>query len=309
MTTNITPQIYRTLDEGEYSKFQRDLLRIKGSDLQREFLQTLKDNSKFVAFIENQCQTNEGNKLPTFDGPLTEASLKDLTQDQEKRMYELWRDIPPRTASQASFWASVTLEHIRQDKIEEATWLAANGNITETGEERIDYALAKGNNEANNRAIDNCVRTALRRMSGLPVARGNRSVFVDTSFGRAWWRERLIASTLQRDEVTADRQTLSNVVRRNQTYWENLVSIIVSRNSVFGSEDVQAALINTLAIHFQQNPETPLQRANRVSIIRRRISNIAASRELGALPFTEICEVIDDILKRLEIAQSASPEQ
>ena len=311
MAANTTPQVYRALDADKYSELQRNLIKIKGDNRQREFLQALKDNAEFTAFIENQCPTTEGDKLPTFDGPLTEACFKDMPQVQEKRVYELWQTVPPRTASKASFWASVTLEHIRENKIAEATWLAANGNINETGEERIDYALAKGNSDADNRAIDNCVRTALRRMSGLPVTggRGNRSVFVNTSFGRAWWRERTIANILDRGDAIADRYALLEVVRRSQQYWENLVTLIVSRGSVFGSEDVQAALINTLAIHFQQNPNTPLQTATQVSIIGRRISNIAASRELGSLPFPEICDIIADLLKRLEIAQSDSPEQ
>lgn len=306
MATNTAPQVYRALDADKYSELQRGLLKVKSGDRQREFLQTLKDNSEFIAFIESQCSTSEGKKIPTFDGPLTEASFKDMPQDQEKRVYELWRDIPPRTASQASFWASVTLEHIRENKITEATWLAANGNITETGEERIDHALAKGNSDADNRAIDNCVRTALRRMSGLPIARGNRSVFVNPPFGRAYWRERIVHNILDRNDATADRSAILEVVRCSQQYWENLVTLIVSRGSVFGSEDVQAALINTLAIHFQQNPETPFRNATMVNTIGRRISNIAASRELGALPFHEICDIIADLLKRLENAQSAS---
>ena len=150
MAANITPQVYRALDADKYSELQRDLLKVKGSGLQRKFLQALKDSTEFIAFIESQCPTSEGEKIPTFDGPLTEASFKDMPQDQEKRVYELWRDVPPRTASQASFWASVTLEHIREDKIAEATWLAANGNINESGEERIDHALAKSNSDADN---------------------------------------------------------------------------------------------------------------------------------------------------------------
>lgn len=302
MATNTAPQAYRALDADKYSELQRDLLKVKGGELQRAFLQTLKDNSEFTAFIENRCPTTEGDNLPTFGGALTEASFKDMPQDQEKRVYELWRDVPPRTASQASFWASVTLEHIREDKIAEATWLAANGNINESGEERIDHALAKSNSDADNRAIDNCVRTALRRMSGLPIARGNRSVFVNPPFGRAYWRERIVQNILDRNDATADRSALLDVVRRSQQYWENLVMLVVSRGSVFGSEDVQAALINTLAIHFQRNPNTPLQTATQVSTIGRRISNIAASRELGALPFPEICDIIADLLKRLENA-------
>ena len=294
---------YRKLDPDKYSQLQRELLREKGGDRQREFLEALKDNDSFVAWIESEVPANEGRKLPTFDGPLTEASFKELTADQEARMYDLWREAPPRTACRPSFWASVTLEHIREGKITEATWLAANGGVTETGEERIDRALAAKTDDAGNKLVDDCVRTALRRMSGLPAARGNRSVFVNPTFGRAWWRERIVAAILQRDDVVAGRQSLLEVVRRNQQYWENLVRMIVSQGSVFGTNDIQAALINTLAQRFQVNPDTPLHNASTLDTALRRFSNLAASREISVLPFPEICGIVDDLLTRVENAQ------
>lgn len=291
---------YRELDPDQYSRLQRELLREKGSDRQRKFLEALKDNDSFVAWIESRVPTNEGRKLLTFNGPLTEPSFKELTADQEERMYKLWRAAPPRTACRPSFWASVTLEHIREGKIVEATWLAANGGVTETGEERIDRALATA---AGNKLVDDCVRTALRRMSGLPAARGNRSVFVNPTFGRAWWRERIVSAILRRDDVVADRQSLLEVVRRNQQYWENLVKMIVSRGSVFGTDDIQAALINTLAQRFQVDPNTPLRNASTFDTALRRFSNLAASREISVLPFPEICGIVDDLLTRVETAQ------
>ena len=165
---------YRELNESKYLQFQTRLLKFKGEQLQREFLESAMDNEDFVSFLVEQVATDEGNPLPTFDGPLTEASFKEPTPDQELRMYEIWRDAPPRAACRVSFWASVTLEHIKDGKIAQASWLAASGGSTETGEERIEKALSLSNNEGN-RAVDGCVRTVFRRMSGLPAARGNRS--------------------------------------------------------------------------------------------------------------------------------------
>ena len=300
MTTSVTIPVYQELDPDQYSRLQRALLKTKGGDRQREFLENLKVNTEFVAWIETQVQPNEGRTLPTFDGPLTETSFREPTPDQEARMYDLWKDAPPRIACRSSFWGSVTLEHIRQDKISEATWLAINGGNTENGEERIDHALAQGTDKE----IDDCVRTALRRMSGLPAARGNRSVFVDTPFGRAYWRERIVATILQKGDGVADRPALVDVVRNNQAYWESLVTMIVSRGSVFGSAEVQAALINTLAHRFQENPKTPLSSNATLRTALRRFSNLAASREISVLPFPEICDIIDDLLTRVENAQS-----
>ena len=287
---------YRELHEAQYLELQTSLLKVKGGPRQREFLTALKDADEFLALIENQVEINDGKTLLTFDGPLTESCFKEPTEDMEERMYALWRDAPPSIACRVSFWASVTLEHIRAGKIPDATWLAANGRITESGAERIDHALSLPSNESNNKTVDDCVRTVFRRMSGLPAARGNRSVFVDTSFGRGWWRERIVASILEREDPIENRSALLEVVRRNQTYWENLVTMIVSRGSVFGSSDIQAALINSLAKHFQAAPNTPLRNAATLNTALRRFSNLTASREIGILPFTEISAIVDELL-------------
>ena len=305
MTTAVTNMGYRELDPDQYSGMQNTLLKVKGSTSQREFLEALKDADTFVALIEDKVHSHDGLTLPTFDEALTESSFKEPTEDQEARMYAMWHDTPPRIACRVSFWASVTLEHIREGKISEATWLAANGGITETGGERIDRALLTPPEDVTgNKVVDDCVRTVFRRMSGLPAARGNRSVFVNPSFGRGWWRERIVASILGRSEPVEDRAALLEVVRRNQQYWENLVTMIVSRGSVFGSADVQTALINSLAKHFRLNPDTPLRTAATLNIALRRFSNLAASREIGVLTFDEISTIADDLLNRVRLAYS-----
>ena len=290
---------YQELDEAKYLKFQTQLLKLKGGDLQRQFLEALKDNDDFVSFLADRVETREGKGLPIFDGPLTESSFKEPTADQELQMYHLWADISPNTACRVSFWASVTLEHIRNGKIPEATWLATNGGITESGEERIDRAFSLAGEEGN-KAIDDCVRTVFRRMSGLPAARGNRSVFVNPTFGRGWWREKIVVRISGRGEVVQDRPDLLEVVRRSQQYWENLVTMMVSRGSVFGSVDVQDALINGLAKRFTQCPDTPLRSAATLNVALRRFSNIAASRELGVLGFGEISEIVDNLIVRID---------
>ncbi len=298
--TNSTSTRYQELDADQYVRMQNSMLKVKGSDSQHEFLKALKDPAEFVALVENKVQTNDGQTLPIFDDALTESSFKEPTADQEARMYALWRDTPPRTACRVSFWASVTLEHIRAGKIPESTWLAANGGRTETGEERIDRALHLANDEAGNKNVDDCVRTVFLRMSGLPAARGNRSVFVNPTFGRGWWRERIVSAIIERNEAVENRASLLEVVRRNQQYWENLVTMIVSRGSVFGSADTQAALINGLAKRFRQAPNTPLRTAATLDIARRRFSNLAASQEIGVLEFHEINALVDDLLERVE---------
>lgn len=290
---------YWEFDESKYHQFQTILLKSKGDELQRDFLESTMDNTDFVSWVTARVEAIDGKTLPTFDGPLTESSFKEPTSDQERRMYELWQDVPPRTACRASFWAGITLAHITEGKIAQASWLAANGGITESGEERIDRALFLDGDDGA-KAIDDCVRTIFRRMSGLPAARGNRSVFVNPTFGRCWWRERIVSRISERGEAAQDRMALLDVVRRSQQYWENLVTMIVSRGSVFGSTDVQDALINSLAKHLAKHPDTPLRNATTLNTVLRRFSNVAAARELGVLEFNEVCEIVDRLIMRIQ---------
>lgn len=284
---------WKELNQDDYLRLQTALLKVKGSSAQREFLETLKDNDDFLAFMDKKTTLLDGTSLPLFDGALTEASFKEPPQDQEYRMYEIWSGAPPRTACRVSFWAGITLDHVRSGKIGEASWLVSNGGVAESGEERIDRALSENGGV---KAIDDCVRTVFRRMSGLPAARGNRSVFVNPTFGRAWWRERIVARVLERGQAVEGRGALLEVVRRSQQYWEDLVTMIVSRGSVYGSVDVQDALINGLAKHLKDVPNTPLRNASTLKIMLRRFSNLAASREMGVLEFEEISAVVDDLI-------------
>ena len=294
----MTSHDYKELNQEDYLRLQIVLLKEKGGKAQRGFLEAAKETDKFLAFMEEKVQVVDGAPLPLFDGALTEASFKEPTQDQERRMYQIWCDVSPRTACRVSFWAGITLEHVRSGKIGDASWLAANGGITEGGEERIDRALYM-DGDGNAKAIDDCVRTVFRRMSGLPAARGNRSVFVNPTFGRAWWRERVVARVLERGQGVEDRETLLKVVRRNLEYWENLVKMIVSRGSVFGSVDVQDALVNKLGKHLKEVPDTPLQNASTLNLLLRRFSNLAASREFGVLDFNEISDVVDELIAQI----------
>lgn len=293
---------YSELDPGQFATFHTRLLKDKGGGAQIKFLHAVKDSGAFVKYIDERAESTGGSSVKQFPGPLTEFSFKEMTSDQEQTVYSTWSDVPPRVACRVSFWGKITLEHVRSEKVGESYWLAMNGGTRhETGEERIDRALAaKG--EGRPREIDNCVRTVFRRMSGLPRSRGNRSVYVDSSFGRAWWRARIAERVAARR--TESRESILSVVRLSQTYWEKLVTMIVSRGSVFGSTDVQDALINCLARRLREDDDTPLKVSGGLDTALRRISNLAAARELGVLDFDEVSALIEDVLLRVENAQT-----
>lgn len=297
---------YAERDEVAYTRFTKKggrLLREKGGGFQRAFLAAAKDRRAFIDFMEREVPVEDGDRPPAFDGAMTEQSFKDMTVDQEEAVHGLWKEVPPRTACRVSFWAETTIQHLKDGVIEEASWLAANGGRTESGEERIDRALAERGDQGQ-KPMDDCVRTILRRMSGLPSARGNRSVFVDPPFARAWWRERLVSRIANRDGAEA-RADLSKVVRRSQTYWENLMTMIVSRGSVFGSMVAQDAFINGLARNFRVYPQSPLRNTETLKSALRRFSNVAAARELGVLTFEEIGEIVETLLAELSRSHAA----
>ena len=298
---------YAEREEGAYTAFtalRGRLLGEKGGEYQREFLSVAKDAASFIEFMDDEVPMTKGKQVTVFKYPLTEQSFKDMTADQEQAAFACWQDVSPRVACRVSFWAEVTIQHLKAGVVREAFWLAANGGRNESGEERIDRALQAEDDEGA-KLVDDCVRTILRRMSGLPSARGNRSVFVNPSFGRAWWRERLVDRMAARDG-SESRTALSNVVRASQQYWENLVMLIVSRSSVLGSVDVQDAFIGALAKHLRTDKGSPLWSANSLKPLLRRFSNIAASRELGVLEFAEIGSIAETLIAQVAEAESES---
>ena len=82
---------YKELNREAYLRIQKVLLKEKGGDDQRLFLNRLKDNDSFLSFFADEVGVEAGETPPLFEGALTESSFKDLTQDQEKGMYDIWR--------------------------------------------------------------------------------------------------------------------------------------------------------------------------------------------------------------------------
>lgn len=299
---------YRELQDTKYLRWQRDLL--KGNDegrteRQREVLLALLEPERFYRMVCGRVGETEGRSLPVVDGPLTEASFREPTADQEERMFAAWSDVPPVVASKVSFWGAVTLNHLREGKIRSATWLAADGTGTTNGAERVERALS-GVEDGGGAAIDRCVRTVFRTMSGLPISRGNRSVFVNPSFGRGWWREWVVRRVTGGRTDSLEPAAIRTVLRRNKEYWEKLVTLIVSRGSVFGSLAVQSSLIQCLAVRFRDDPSTMFRATTELTRLVRQFSRLSAAREFGILSAVEIRDELNGLMDLMESERSTA---
>lgn len=271
------------LSDTDYSKFRKELLRVRGSDRQKQFLKIVRDTAVFL---------NHVSSIPT-DGTIdpvlapermTESEYKDPPASTEQILYTSWSVLPPAVACRSTFWAKLTIEHIRAGRIQ-SVYLAANGGNLPGGAERIDFVLADATEQGPKR-IDDCVRTVLRRLGGLPEVRGNRSVYVDCPFARSWWRERMVNQAANGNAQTA--AGVRAVIRTNQTYWEKLIDRIVFRNSTFGSESIRNAFLRALAQFVQSNPTSEMTSSPGLQRLCRRAATYQGSRELSILSDSEL---------------------
>ena len=274
---------FKEFSDSDYTRLRKKLLRERGSKRQREFLGVVRHTEDFQKWFSTvpTVGTTDAAILPN---PLTESEFRDPPPDAENMLYTAWSGVTPSVACRSSFWAHVTLENIRNGRIE-SVYLAANGGSLPGGAERIDFALHDKTTKAPD-GIDACVRTVLRRLGGLPEVRSNRSVYVDCPFARAWWRERMVEQAADGDQELAAH--VRSVIRIHQTYWEKLVDRIVFRNSTFGSSNIRNAFMRSLAKFIQSNPETELAKTEGLQRLCRRATAYQGNRELSILSDSEL---------------------
>jgi hypothetical protein len=280
---------YRELNDTEYSKLRKSLIREKGSDFQLEFLQILKDSDQFINWFEARVSSEEtGENFDLVSSQLSEHEFKEPTKQVEEELFQKWETIiMPAQACRSTFWGYVTLRHIKEEKIE-SFFLAANGGSLPGGLERIDEAIKSENTTK----IDSVVRSALRRFSGLPEARGNRTVYVDCPFARAWWRCH-IAKTVCEDISSADKDKIMEILRVNQAYWEELIRSVVSKNSVFGDGMIRAVLIWSLSERLKDK-KSDLFIANNLTSIIKKIGVRLAWQELAVFSSDELKKIYEE---------------
>ncbi len=282
---------YKELDDISYAKFRKGLLRAKGSERQREFLGIVRDTKSFLDYVSDIATLGTVDAALAAE-PMTENEYKDPPSDTEQALYAAWSSLTPATACRSTFWANLTIEHIRSGRIR-SVYLAANGGNLPGGGERIDFSLSDAQRQ-DPKKIDECVRTVFRRLGGLREVRGNRSVYVDCPFARAWWREHFVNQAASGDARMAS--CVRTALRMNQTYWEKLIDRIVFRNSTFGSENIRSAFLRALGRHVESNPKSKLTISKELQRLCRRATTYQGTRELSILSTAELDELMNTVV-------------
>ncbi len=294
---------YAEFNHSGYAKLRGSLIRksAKGSEVQRDFLRAVSHTSSFLEYIGEALESQDGIELEPLAEKMSESEFANPPSDTEQRLYDSWQGLTPRIACRPSFWARITYRHIEAGRIE-SSYLAANGGGTSAGAQRIDVALAANGDDAT-RLLDTCVRTVLRRLGGLPEARGNRSVYVNCPLARAWWREKLVSEVTEGESDDFKFDVRAVVHSESQQYWEDLVTFVVSRNSVFGSTEVRNLLIRGLARVLREDPDSPVGTPDVLKRVCRSVSSIQASFELSIVPEPDLEAMLRDVV------QSAAQQQ
>ncbi len=288
------------LSDTEYSKLRRGLLGRKGSSRQRQFLEAAKDRGAFLKCFEGIPLEGQG-ELPLAQR-MSESEFKDPPIDTEQRLFEDWAALKPGIACRSAYWAQVTLRHVAKQRIDPC-YLAANGGTAGTGEERIDQVLADSTLKAEEN-IDKCVRMVLRRLGGLPEVRGNRSVYVDCPFARAWWRERTVRQALGTDNNVEAALDVRSLLRLSNAHWEKVIDRIVFRNSTFGDESIRGAFICVVAKSLAERPaEARASRFPAAELQRlcRRASALQGTRELSILKRADIAALMRELVQNTQL--------
>ena len=281
----------KELTDSEYSEFRKRLLRVKGSQQQQHFLECVRDTNAFLDYVSD-LSTDGTTDAEVAAERMTESEYKDPPVSTEQALYASWNGLAPAVACRSTFWAHLTIEHIRAGRIESG-YLAANGGNLGGGAARIDVALyARAGQDP--KQVDDCVRTVLRRLGGLREVRGNRSLYVDCPFARAWWRERIVEQAAGSDAETA--AIVRTILRTNQTCWEKLVDRIVFRNSTFGSENIRSAFLRALARFVDANPTSNLTSSSGIQRLCRRAAAYQGSLELSILSDRELDALMISII-------------
>lgn len=208
--------------------------------------------------------------------PLTGQEVANPPLETEQRHYSLLEDLPPRLAALPSFWTSYQLEMVRRELIDPADFATPISSTSETGRARLQKAIRRSKRNL----LDQCTRTILRQLGGLPEVRGYVTVFVDCRLSRAWWRGHISCQVAA--DMKLDVDSIWAHLRLADATWEQLQQHTVRRLTVVGDRNVRSAAIARL-MECGIEQESSKQRRQRTQAFLAKVGARSAYQALGAL--------------------------
>lgn len=159
---------------------------------------------------------------------LTKGEASNPPLAKERDLYNLWENkLTPAQACQPLYWYLTHTSWIRQGVL--------GNDLTST------FAITGHSNDAD-KYRDSKVRSVLRRLGGLPVARGNVSVFSDCPLSRAWWRRRMAISVAEHSKNSLTVDAAHEAIHKN-ALWEALVLNSLRRVTVVNHPRIRAGIV------------------------------------------------------------------
>ncbi|MCY4541793.1 MAG: hypothetical protein OXB95_05280 [Rhodobacteraceae bacterium] len=172
--------------------------------------------------------------------PLTGQEIANPPLFTEMKHHSLLKDLPPRLAAQPSFWTSYQLEMVRRELVDPADLATPISSGQKTGRAVLQKAAMK----MDEKLMDQCTRTILRQLGGLPEVRGYVSIFHDCRLSRAWWRGHI--SQQVAEDLGLNVNDVWTHLRVSNTTWECLQQYTVKRLTVVADRNVRSALVARL---------------------------------------------------------------
>ena len=208
--------------------------------------------------------------------PLTGQEIANPPLDTELDHYNILTDLPPRLAALPSFWTSYQLEMVRLELFDPANLVTPIGSTNETGRARLQKAIRRTKTSL----LDQCTRTILRQLGGLPEVRGYVTVFVDCRISRAWWRGHL--SNQVAEDMELELEDVWTHLRLADATWDQLQQYTVKRLTVIGDRNVRSALIARL-MESGIEKDASMTRRRRIQAFLAKVGARCAYQALGTL--------------------------
>lgn len=235
-------------------------------------------SATFLSWFEGVAVERKSQPLSfrSPNRPLTGQEVANPPLETEWSHYSLLDDLPPRLAALPSFWTSYQLEMVRRELVDPADFATPISSTNETGRARLQKAIRRSRKNL----LDQCTRTVLRQLGGLPEVRGYVTVFVDCRLSRAWWRGHISHQVATDMNVDVERVWVH--LRLADATWDQLQQYTVRRLTVVGDRNVRSALIARL-MESRLDQESSKIRRQRTQAFFARVGARSAHQALGAL--------------------------